>query len=137
MFKHCGLFIGCVEIDNAQVNNAKEIYVVLPTYNLIVHCDNFWKASWKLWQHFIDESAVNKCSTTEFDANNATTDSFKPKEKITRKAGNNGTTDVEIMILLKCLSNFCRTLQMPLINCEINFILTWSVCYKALCHRSS
>ena len=45
MFKHCSLFIGCVEIDNAQVNNAKEIYVVMPTYNLIVYCDNFWKAS--------------------------------------------------------------------------------------------
>ena len=27
---------------------------------------------------------------------------------------------------LKYLSNFCRTLDMSLINCEINFILSWT-----------
>ena len=30
------------------------------------------------------------------------------------------------MVPLKYLSNFCRTLEMPLINCEVNLILTWS-----------
>ena len=30
------------------------------------------------------------------------------------------------MIPLKYLSNFWRTPEMPLINCEINLILTWS-----------
>ena len=30
------------------------------------------------------------------------------------------------MVPLKYLSNFCRTLEMPLINCEIELILTWS-----------
>ena len=34
--------------------------------------------------------------------------------------------NVEIMVPLKYLSNFWRTLQMPLINCEVNLILTWS-----------
>ena len=34
--------------------------------------------------------------------------------------------DIEIMVPLKCLSNFWRTLEMPLINCEINLMLTWS-----------
>ena len=28
---------------------------------------------------------------------------------------------------LKYLSNFWRTLELPLINCETNFVLTWSV----------
>ena len=37
-----------------------------------------------------------------------------------------GQKNVEIMVPLKCLSNFWRTLEMPLINCEINLILTWS-----------
>ena len=32
---------------------------------------------------------------------------------------------VEIMAPLKYLSNFWRTLEMPLINCEVNLILTW------------
>ena len=33
--------------------------------------------------------------------------------------------NVEIAVPLKYLSNFWRTLEMPLINCEINLILTW------------
>ena len=32
----------------------------------------------------------------------------------------------EMFVLLKCLSNFRRTIGMPLIDCEINLILTWS-----------
>ena len=34
--------------------------------------------------------------------------------------------DTEIIVPLKYLSNFWRTLEMPLINCEVNIILTWS-----------
>ena len=45
---------------------------------------------------------------------------------MTGQTGDNGTKTVEIMVSLKYLSNFWRTLQMPLINCEINLILTWS-----------
>ena len=54
-------------------------------------------------------------------------ESFKSKTKITGKpleAGN--TKDVEIMIPLKYLSNFWRSLEMLLINCEVNLFLTWS-----------
>ena len=36
------------------------------------------------------------------------------------------TKDVEIMLPLKYFSNFWRTFEMQLINCEINLILTWS-----------
>ena len=48
-------------------------------------------------------------------------------KKITGKTPDNGNTkDVEIIVPLKYLSNFWRTLEMPLINCEVNLILTWS-----------
>ena len=47
--------------------------------------------------------------------------------KITGNTPNNGNTkDVEIIVALKYLSNFGRTLEMPLINCEVKLILTWS-----------
>ena len=46
--------------------------------------------------------------------------------KFTGQTGDDGPKDVEIMILLKYLSNFWRTLEMPLINCEVNLILIWS-----------
>ena len=54
-------------------------------------------------------------------------ESFKYKIKITGKTPNNGNAkDIEIIAPLKYLSNFWRTLEMPLINCEVNLILTWS-----------
>ena len=45
---------------------------------------------------------------------------------MTGQTGDDGTKNFEIMVPLKYLSNFWRTSEMPLINCEINFILTWS-----------
>ena len=57
--------------------------------------------------------------------------SFKFKQKITGKTADCSTENVEIMVPLKYLSSFWRILEMSLINCEINLILTWSnnVCY--------
>ena len=54
-------------------------------------------------------------------------ESFKSKIKITGKTPADGNTkDVEILVPLKYLSNFWRTLEMPLINCEVELLLTWS-----------
>ena len=52
-----------------------------------------------------------------------TTDSFKFKIKIAGQTYNNGRIDVEIMVPLKYLSNFSITLEMPLINYEVELIL--------------
>ena len=59
--------------------------------------------------------------------NLADSESFKSKIIITGKtpAPGNGK-DVEIMVPLKHLGNFWITLEIPLINCEFNLILTWS-----------
>ena len=51
---------------------------------------------------------------------------FKYKQKITGSTGVFDTKAAQIVVWLTCLSNFWRTLEMPLITCEINFILTWS-----------
>ena len=53
--------------------------------------------------------------------------SFKSKQKITGSTGDDGTKAVQIMLPLMYLSNFGGDLEMPLINCEVNLILTWSV----------
>ena len=46
---------------------------------------------------------------------------------MTNQTGNNGTKNVEIMVLpLKYLSNLWRTLEMALINCETDLMLNWS-----------
>ena len=117
-FKNCAPFINCIsEINNTQVDNAKDIDIVMPMYNLIEYSDNYAKTSGSLWQYFRDEPNDHLRDS----------ESFKSKIKITGKTPvNNNEKDVEIMVPLKYLSNFWRTLEMPLINCEVNFILTWS-----------
>ena len=62
----------------------------------------------------------------DFNGANST-DSLNFKSKVTGQTDNNGRIDnVQIMVPLKCLSNFWRILEMPLINCEIILIFTWS-----------
>ena len=68
----------------------------------------------------------NKDNIVDFIGVNAT-DSFNSKTKITAQTDDDGRIDnVKIMVPLKYLSNFWRTLEMPLINCEVEIILTWS-----------
>ena len=125
--KSCAPFTNCVsEINNTQIDNAKDIDIVMPMYNLIEYSDNYAKTTGSLWQYCKDIPALNaNDKIIAFDVNNVT-DSFNFKTKLTGRTGNNGTKDVEIMVQLKYLSNFWRTLEMPLINCEVNLILTWS-----------
>ena len=127
IFKNCAPFTNCInEINNTQIDNAKDIDIVMPMYNLIKYSDNYEKTSGSLWQYCKDIPARDANNLiANFTGGNAT-DSFNFKAKITGQTGNNGTKDVEIMVPLKYLSNFWRTLEMPLINCEVNLILTWS-----------
>ena len=117
-FKNCASFTNCIsEINNTQADNAKDIDIVMPMYNLIEYSDNYAKTTESLWQYFRDEP----------DDNIEDSESFKSKTKISGKApDDDNEKDVEIMVPLKYLRNFWRTLEMPLINCEVNLILTWS-----------
>ena len=127
IFKNCAPFTNCIsEINNTQIDNAKDIDIVMPMYNLIEYSDNYAKTTGSLWQYCKDIPALNaNDEITDFTGGN-TTDSFNFKAKVTGQTEDNGTKDVEIMVPLKYLSNFWRTLEMPLINCEVNLILTWS-----------
>ena len=91
------------------------------------YSDNYSKISGSLLQHCKDVPAANNNDNiVDFNGSNAT-DSFNFKTKITGQT--NDDTEInnfEIKVQLKCLNNFWRTLEMPLINCEVNLILTWS-----------
>ena len=87
-------------------------------YSLIEYSDNYSKTSENLWQYHKDEP------------NNNTEDSqsFKSKVKIMGKAPNDGNSkNVQTIVPLKYLSNFWRILEMLLINCETNLILSSSI----------
>ena len=134
IFKNCTPFTNCIsEINNTQIDNAKDIDIVMPKYNLIEYSDNYTKTTGSLWQYCKDIPARNNNNNAIIIfAENNLTDSFNFKVKFTGQTGSNGTKNVEIMVPLKYLSNFWRTLEMPLINCEVNLILTWSsTCFLA------
>ena len=128
IFKSCAQFTYCIsKTNNTQVDNAKDIDIVMPMYNLIEYSNNYSKTSASLWQYCKDIPAVNNNGhIVDFNEANVT-DSFNFKTEITDQNDNNGRIDnVEIMVPLKHLRNFWRTLEMPLINCEFNLTLTWS-----------
>ena len=127
IFKNCAPFTNYIsEINNTKVDNAKHIDNVMPMYNLMEYSDNYSKISGSLWQYCKDIPAVDINNAIVNFADNNLTDSFNFKPKLTGQTGDGGTKNVEIMVPLKYLSNFWKTLEMPLINCEINLILTWS-----------
>ena len=128
IFKNCAPFTNCIsKINNTQIDNAEYIDIVMPMYNLIEYSDNYSKTSGSLWQYCKEIPAVNNNGNiVDFNGANAT-DSFNFKIKIAVQADDDGRIDnAEIMVPLKYLSNFQRTLEMPLINCEVELILTWS-----------
>ena len=112
IFKNFAPFADCItEINNTQGDDDQKIDVVMSMYNLI---------------EYSDASALNaNGEIIDFPANNNGSASFKFKQEITEQTGNGGTKNVEIMVQLKYLSNFWRTLEM-LINCDISLQLRWS-----------
>ena len=118
IYRNCAPFINCKnEINNTEIDNDIDIDIVRSMYNFIEYSDNYSKTSGSLWQYYKDEPNDNL----------ADSESFKSKVKIKGNTPVNGNTkDIEIIVPLKYLSNFWRTLEMPLINCEVNLILTWS-----------
>ena len=99
----------------------------MPMQNLIEYSNNYSKKSGSLWQYCKDIPAVNNnCNIVYFNGADST-DSFNFKAKITGQIDDDGDiNNVKIMVPLKYLINFWTTLKIPLINCEVNFILTWS-----------
>ena len=132
IFTNCVPFTYCInKINNTQVDNSGYIDIVMLMYNLIENSDNYSKTSGSLWQYCEEIPALNNASDiVDFDGTNAT-DSFNFKTKITGQTAANinngniaGRVDVDIMVLLKYLTNFWRTLEMSLINCKVELILT-------------
>ena len=93
----------------------------MPMYNLIEYSDNYSDTSGSLWQFKRDEITNNVDVTYD---NNAL--SFKSKANLIGNTEADGTKNgVKIAVPLKYLSNFWRSLEMPLINCKVELSLKW------------
>ena len=98
-------------------------------YNLIEYSDNYQDSSAALYQYKRDEPPEDD-AVADLTANNS--NSFKYKIKLLGNipqlgadAAHVGRLNVKIVVPLKYLSNFFRSLEMPLINCKIKLNLTW------------
>ena len=97
IFKNCTLFTGCItEINNTQVDNAKDLDVVMSMYNLIGYSDNYSKISGSLCQLCRDEPNDNITDS----------ESFKFKSKFLDNTNNASIVNAKIAMPLKYLSNF-------------------------------
>ena len=148
-FKNNAPFIGCIsKINNTLIDNSEVLDVAMPMYNLLEYSKNYSKTTVSLWNYCKDELTDDTNDNNNLNKNVINSKSFKYKTsitgstynvdaRITNDAGNqvnntaydahkSGKKEVEIAVPLKYLSNFWRTLNMPLINCEVSLILTWS-----------
>ena len=129
-FKNTAPFINCIsKMNGVQTDNAEDLDVIMPMYNLLEYSKNYRKTTGSLWNYYRDEPSDPLSSNSE---------SFKYKTSITGNTYNIGAgeagydadkvgkNETEITVPLKHLINFCRTLNIPLINCEIELVLTWS-----------
>ena len=93
----------------------------MPMYNLIGYSDNYSDTLGSLWNFKRDE-ITNNANATNYD--NAP--SFKYKSALICNSEDDGTKNgVKIAVSLKYLSNFWRSLEMPLINCRVELSLKW------------
>ena len=129
-FKNNAPFINCIsKINGVKTDNVEDLDVAMPMYNLLEYSKNYRKATGSLWNYYRDEPSNPFSSNSE---------SLKYKTSITENTYNVGVGEewydankvgknkAEVVIPLKHLSNFWRSLNIPLINCEVELILTWS-----------
>ena len=113
-------FTNCIsKINGVQIDNAEDLDVIMPMYNLCEYRKNYKKTTGNLWNYYRDEPS---------NPLNTDSKSFKYKTSIVGKTlqNNDSLTNAEVVIPLKYLSNFWKNLNIPLINCEIELILTWT-----------
>ena len=114
------------KINGIKIDNKEDLDVVTPMYNLLEYSKNYKKTTGSLWNYYRDEpnSSTDNDNLTHSILNSK---SFDYKANFISSVTNNNLTKngVKIVIPLKHLSNFWKNLNIPLINCEVELILTW------------
>ena len=125
-------------INGELIEDADDLDIVMPLYNLLEYSKNYRKTIGLLYNYYRDE-LTNDGSDNNFDNRNVVnSEAFKYKNKITGNTYNvdavaqgydvnkNGTQKIELAIPLKYLGNFWKALNIPLISCEVFLELKWN-----------
>ena len=128
--KNCAPFTKCnLEINDEHVDTAENLDIVTPMYNLIEYSDNYQDSSATLYQYKRDEPPEDN-AVADLTADNSSSFKYKIKllgniPQLDADAARIGRLNVKVVVPLKYLSNFLRSLEMPLINCKIKLNLPW------------
>ena len=118
--KNCASFTKCnLEINGEHIDTAENLDIVMPMYNLIEYSHNYQDSSATLYQYKRDEPPeANVIDDSTADNSN----SFKYKVSLLGNpvvADNIAKRRIKVVVPLKYLSNFFRSLEMPLFNCKL------------------
>ena len=93
---------------------------------MIEYSDNYFNTSGSLWQFKTDEQPKeNNGNLSDVSTDNSS--SIKYKSNLIGTIPNGGRKNgVKIAVPLKYLSNFWRSLEMPLSNCKVELSLSWN-----------
>ena len=115
-------------INNTLTDNAEDLDIVMPMYNLIEYSKNYllYSATGSLQNYYRNETSNGEEGGINYSIKSSK--SFDYKTSITGKLESNNVEkdDVEVVVPLTYLSNLWKILDIPLINCEISLNLTWS-----------
>ena len=124
--KNCAPFTKCnLEINDEHVDTAEKLDITMPMYNLIEYSDNYQDSSATLYQYKRDEPPEND-AVADLTADYSSSLKYKISLLGNPVVTNNiARINVKVVVPLKYISNFFRSLEMPLINCKIKLNLTW------------
>ena len=127
-FKNCVPFTRCVtHINGEQVDTAENLDIVMNMYNLVEYSDNYAHTSGTLYQLKKDEQSMSNGNPADVTADGSSSFEYKSSFFKTLTGDDNGVfKNLKIVVPLKYLSNFFRSLEMPLINCKIHLELNWT-----------
>ena len=153
ILKNNASFVSCITIINGElIEDADDLDIVMPMYNLLEHSKNYRKSIGSLYNYYRDELSDNADDNNFGNIKVVNSNTFNYENKIigntydvdaripnpdgARQINNpiyilneNGTQEVELAIPLKYLGNFWGALNIPLISCEVSLELKWDKNY--------
>ena len=118
-FKNCAPFTKCTSHISDEL-----LEFIMPMYNLIEYSDNYEDSTGSLYHFKRDEITSGDDANADIAVNNGVNNSTSFTYKVNLVANN--AEGVKLMVPLKYLGNFFRSLEMPLINCKCNLELNWT-----------
>ena len=138
ILKNNAPFVSCItRINGELIEDADDLDIVMSLYNLLEYSKNYRKTIGSLYNNYRDELSDDADDNNFDNIKVVNSNTFKYKNRIIGNTYNvnagaqgydvnkTGTQEVELALPLEYLGNFWRTLNIPLISCELSLELDW------------